>query len=656
MSYDSYFKNVKRGKLNKIRYGGGGHPALIEYDSMPLKLKDKVVELIGNPYKAVKYNQFRVLLVPDRVAITFFSNYKKPNGHYLRTETAKQYHQNAMFLNALHIVSQNATARRKTLGGRRVGIWKNLTKITAELKDEFGHSLPGAEFRLRNVYKKYRDNSYISLIHGNTGNSNSRKVTEMLERLILAIYVRDNKPYPNMVNDTYMRFLSGTDTLFDKATGEVFDRSNFVNKKGEFITISDSVIRDYINAPKNRPVLDSLRNDFHYYNNKQRPHYHRHSPNFSGSKISLDDRDLPRVYSKNSKGKLTTSRVKTYYAYDVVSHALIGVAYSKKKDAELFLDCLRNMFQFLHRNNVGMPMEMEVEHHLVSKYKNDLMKSGELFSHVHFCAAGNSQEKRAEHFNKEKKYGFEKRYHDGVGRFYLSEANRPKQSKRWDDDGMHAYFKKHTFEELVADDLWIQEQYNNGLHPNQTKYKGQSRMQVFLDNLNQDMVKYSEAKVAKFVGLSVKTSIRRNQYVVAFRDKFVLPTPEVMAFLKPNNKSVTAFGLPNENGIINQVHLYQDENFIASCKQLQTYNEAIAERTEIDNEIRTEQAKYISKYDKMVRDARKKLQKIEIIKNDFEDLAQTVEIHKPELVKKEVDEWGSFGSGLDYSNMAEENL
>ena len=656
MSYDSYFKRVKRGKLNRTRHGGNGRSALIEYDSMPLNIKDKIIELIGNPYKAVKYNNFRKHLLPDRVAITFFSGYKKPNGHYLRTEKAKQYHQNAMFLNAIHIISQNASARRKTLGGRSVGIWENLTKITAELKEEFAHSLPGAEFRLRNVYKKYRADSYISLVHGNVGNQNTRKVTEKLEQLILAIYVRDNKPYPNMVNDVYKRFLNGDDTLFDKTTGEVFDRSDFMNSKGEFVNISDSIIRDYINSPKNRPLLDSLRNDFHYYNNSQRPHSHRHSPHFSGSKISLDDRDLPRVYSENSKGKLTTSRVKTYYAYDVTSHALIGVSYSKKKDAELFLDCLRNMFQFLHRHDVGMPMEMEVEHHLVSKFKNDLMKSGELFSHVHFCAAGNSQEKRAEHFNKEKKYGFEKRYHDGVGRFYLTEANRPKQSKRWDDDGMHAYNKKHTYDELVADDLWIQEQYNNGLHPNQVKYKGQSRMQVFLNNLNDSMVKYSEAKVAKFVGMSVKTSIRRNQYVVAFRDKFVLPTPAVMALLKPNNKTVVAYGLPNESGIINNVHLYQDENFIASCKQLQTYNEAIAERTETDNEIRTDQAKYIAKYDKIVRDARKELPKIEIIKNDFEELREPVEIHEPELVIKEVDEWDNYGSDNNYSDMAVTNL
>ncbi len=39
------------------------------------------------------------------------------------------------------------------------------------------------------------------------------------------------------------------------------------------------------------------------------------------------------------------NRVKAYYAYDVVSGAVVGYAYNRLKTAELFLDCMRNMFR-----------------------------------------------------------------------------------------------------------------------------------------------------------------------------------------------------------------------------------------------------------------------------------------------------------------------
>ena len=103
------------------------------------------------------------------------------------------------------------------------------------------------------------------------------------------------------------------------------------------------------------------------------------------------------------------NRVKAYYAYDVCSGALTGAAYSRKKDTDLYIGCLRDMFRFLDRRSLGLPLEMEVENHLVNQFEDDLMRAGNLFPFVRWCAPTNSQEKHAEQFNRAKKYGYEKR-------------------------------------------------------------------------------------------------------------------------------------------------------------------------------------------------------------------------------------------------------
>lgn len=132
------------------------------------------------------------------------------------------------------------------------------------------------------------------------------------------------------------------------------------------------------------------------------------------------------------------NRVKAYYAYDVVSGAVVGYAYNRLKTAELFLDCMRNMFRTLDRNGMYIPAELEVEHHLVSDFADGLMQAGTVFPLIHWCNPGNSREKRAEHFNRAKKYGVEKRTQVGIGRWYARlEANRPKEEKVYDEKTTH---------------------------------------------------------------------------------------------------------------------------------------------------------------------------------------------------------------------------
>ena len=632
ISKSNYKQLIRREKINRLKLGGNGRHALIEYNSIPPRFRKEIERKLGyDPSKKTRHQAFREYLKIDKDAVSFFANYLTETDQPLPIERQREYHQNAMFLNALHSFRNDILGRRRAMAGRTSGIMENLTDVINDLRDEFGHTLPSNHIRLKDRLKRYINEGYTSLIHRGYGNNNSRKVNEALERLILSIYIMNNKPYPVMVRDIYLEFLSGKIDIVDRASGELFAREDFFNEKGQPVTISEATIWNYVNNPKNRAIVDSKRNDFHYYNNIHRPHHHRRRPEYSLSKLSLDDRDLPYGKTLYSGKKI---RVKAYYSYDVCSGALIGAAYSKTKDKELFLECNRDMFSFLHQNNLPFPLELEVEHHIVNKFADDLMKAGNVFKHVRYCNAGNSQEKRAEHLNRAKKYGYEKRYLDGVGRFTLTEANRPKQDKEWDDEGMHIKDKMFDFDELVAMDRFTIEKFNNSLHPDQKTYPGKTRMQVLLEHVNPNAVIFQDHIVAQYAGLHVQTTIRRNQYVRVNYANYQLPNANLVERLQPNNYKVDAYYLPDDD--VDRVHIFQNGLYLATCMKINRYNEATVEQTDEDRQYYEDQSKYVSGFDSMIRKGREeKTTKVEILsKEDLND----IKVEVVETTEKE-DNW-----------------
>lgn len=329
----------------------------------------------------------------------------------------------------------------------------------------------------------------------------------------------------------------------------------------------------------------------------QRPHVHRHAPEFSFSKISFDDRDLPR------KLKDTKARPKAYYAYDVASQCVVGFAYNRNKNVDLVVDMFRSMFRLIERNGWGIPAQVEVENHLMSQWKEGFLKAGVVFPFVRFCAPLNSQEKRAEHFNGAKKKSVEHRNHLGIGRFYARNEKYRTESKKISDELNDTYEDQeyYTWEQLITEDMMDVREFNNSPHPNQKKYPGMTRWQVLVGNMNPNLQPLDKAMLYRFIGEQVSTSIRRNSYCrIQYKD-YWLSSPEVLDRLEPNNLKVDAYFLPDDNGEIGDIYIYQNGNLIDRLKDVGTYNEALAERTDEDERIMTEQNKLISKFDAMMK-------------------------------------------------------
>lgn len=466
------------------------------------------------------------------------------------------------------------------------------------LRVQFGHTLPGSMLRFRKKVAEYRREGYGCLISGKFGNQSARKVDYRTERLILGIAVLPNKPFNTNVAEMYNQFVCGELDVYDPETGELFNPDDFTDRDGEPRVLSETTINNYLNKPKNRVLIEHKLSSWSTFMHEQMPHMHRHAPEFSFSKISFDDRDLPR------KLKDTKARPKAYYAYDVASQCVVGFAYNRNKNVDLVVDMFRSMFRLIDRKGWGCPAQVEVENHLMSQWKDSFLKAGVMFPFVRICAPQNSQEKYAEPMNGAKKKAVEHRNHLGIGRFYAKDRHYRTEGRKVFDEQNDTYEDKqyYSWDELVADDMRDVMEFNNSLHPNQKKYPGMTRWQVLEANMNPNLEPINKAVLARFIGDHVETSVRRNSYCrVGYTDWWLSGTG-VLERLAPNNWKVDAYYLTDDDGNITDVYIYQNGMLVDKLQNVGTFNTADCEQTDADRAVFVEQRKKISGFNAYVRD------------------------------------------------------
>ena len=595
VSQANYQNWVTRKRIKVEQRGCRTKCALVAVDSLPREYKARVEELYPGGNAVLLRGWILSNYETDQAAVTYFMDWAaREHSDKATAELARKYAVNASVLNCCIKLYNRSRDYRKLMGDKYD--WSMMAATIETLREEFGHDLPTSTLRFRKKVNEYKEYGYECLISGKFGNQCARKVDFKTERLVLSITVLPNQPYGSDVHDMYIRFVCGELDVFDIETGEIFNPDDFTDKNGDPKDLSESTIRNILNKPANRLLIEKARRGWSEFYHEQMPHMHRHGGEWSLSQITMDDVDLPR----RMKGG---EYVHAYYASDVVSQCRVGLAYGREKDDRLVVDCFRDMFRLIEKNGWGMPAGIEVEQHLMSKYKEGFLKAGEVFKFVRFCAPQNSQEKYQEALNGAFKTTIAHKNHEGIGRWYGKGARRVDQ-KKVSDSSNHTYEDRryYTFEELVADDLRDTYEWNHTLHPNQKKFPGMTRWDVLVGRINPTLRPLDKLTLARYIGERVETSIRRNSTVrVAYMDWW-LSGPEVLEQLEPNNHKVTAYYLPDEEGKPTDVFLYQNDRYIDKVRPMETYNRVMAERTEEDERIKTEQNKIVSHFGKWLRD------------------------------------------------------
>ena len=422
---------------------------------------------------------------------------------------------------------------------------------------------------------------------------NARKVNAAVERVLLCLANKRSKPYPNQVLADYQAFLAGSLPIVDVLTAELYDPATF--RKGEkLLTLSESTVKNVLKDPDNQAVLAKMLASHLEYDSKHRPFVHRLKPSYSLSKISMDDRQLP---FKLSNGK----KAWAYLVFDVLSGCVVGVATGHDKNRELFKAALADMIANPTLRG-KMPLEIEIEQHIASTFKQDLLKQGEVFTFVRFCLGGNAKEKHAENNIRGLKYGQEK---NRAG-FQFRPFARLSNNRLNQDEKPVTY----TLEQVSANLLTDIAAYHAELHPNQGLYPGMTRLQVLEAHLCPDCPTIELPKLARYVGQQVGTSIQNSQYVRVKNGKYHLPSPRILEQI--NSLEVQAYYLPDK--LEECIWLYQGENYLGECKLLERFQTAQSEQTEADVKILADFRSYRKEYDTMIREKTEGIQLLEVVK------------------------------------------
>ena len=201
--------------------------------------------------------------------------------------------------------------------------------------------------------------------------------------------------------------------------------------------------------------------------------------------------------------------------------------------------------------------------------------------------------------------------------------------------------KTYSYEELVADDIRAIRTFNAQPHPNQKRYPGMSRWDVLCAHQNPNLAPWDKAVLYRFIGQHTETTIRQNTYCTVMYNQYGLPSPEIIEKLEPRNYKVDAYYLPDADGTINEVHIYQNGRYIATCKPVARYNENTAEQTEADKAAYTEQAKYVAQFDKMMKDG--KIKRVGILAKEEAKLITEVQAEAVPLpIQAEEEDYSAY--------------
>lgn len=588
LTYDMLKNDSKRGFLKIARRGINGN-TLIDVKSIRRPERLRVIEAAYGKVEDKK-NTSNYNIEIDTEARAYYISCD------LDPQRVEEYTNQASILNALRSGMEkqiDALAR----SGKRLKMgefWNDAADFYLEQLETYTCKPLGNARSIERVFKQYfkgNKKNYDTLIHGNKGNDAARKVSADIERLLVAIWRTNDKPFVNVVHERYLEFVSGERIIIDTKTGEQFAPADF-RYKGRAMEVSVATVWNYLKDIVNETAVYADRNGNFDYMNKRRPKQKRKLGKYSLSKISMDDVALSR--------KSVRGWIYKYMSVEVLSGYWFRPEYVVGKPSlQTVYGAFRNMFCELEELGMPQPGELEIEHALM-KHIDWL---NEVFPHVRF--AKSATDKRAEHAIRALKYGVSKKEGHMRGRWYGKHEAYKSVRNKVEGDFIEPEYQPQT---IIADDLADIEKHNNSLHPLQKTFPGMTRKEVFMKYVNPDLEAIDKSYLYQYIGNETETSIYNNDYCPVQEMDFWLRSYDDLRRLKPNNNKVTAYWLPEKDGSINTVYLYQDGTYIGEAYNSTTYhyNEFAIERTEggEDEANMLHQNKRNAKFDKVIRNRR----------------------------------------------------
>ena len=215
MKEGTYNSNKTRGNIITHGTGGNGRTVYIDYEALPAKYKDKVVEAYGNPYEYVLTQPILDSIKYDQEAFTFYTQYELPNGDRLpasekdlkgkpQINYVSRYTIAASWLNMVQVLTADKASLKKELNISVMDFWKTVGSLikTHQVK------LPASRKHLIPKLKEYTEKGYVSLIDLHKfGNSHSLKIKgDVAQAYLFKLLSLRNKHDDTIISEEYSRW------------------------------------------------------------------------------------------------------------------------------------------------------------------------------------------------------------------------------------------------------------------------------------------------------------------------------------------------------------------------------------------------------------------------------------------------------------------
>ena len=454
---DTLRQNVHRGNIQSAHRGGGeGGYALYIYSSLPDKYQKRFVAKYGDPEQKLIREMIMSKVKKDENAELFFEEYRyDKNGEQvpLPERIQAEYVWNASVLNALISELDTLRPKRNMLGGSR-NVWETLLARVEEWREEYAHTLPGSEGRLKSLVNQYRPQNYAVLVSGKYGNSNTLKIEEEAGRYLVALKRSRVPVYTDM---------------------QIFEEYNRVApERGWKPLKSPRSLREWLNSSRIEPLwYDAVHGEMKAHQRYGR----KHKTELPSRRDSLwyGDGTKLNLYYKDEHGNVRTIGV--YEVMDAYSEVLLGFHISENENYEAQYHAYRMALQTSGHKPYELVHDNQGGHKKLERVSDGLLAK---ISHIHRPTAPYSGQSKTI----ESAFGrFQSQVLHKDWRFTGQNITTKKASSRPNLEFIEANKDKlYTLAELKAKYVEARREWNEMKHP----ATGISRIGMYNTSVNEE--------------------------------------------------------------------------------------------------------------------------------------------------------------------------
>ena len=324
MSYECYKSLLRRKSITVVRPGKGlEHCALVDYDSLPTRFKQRFIGIYGDPHMQKEQDKD---IRMDSEARGFFEEFCLPDGTHIKGDKIAEFTLNASVLNVLIDMEKTQGVQRRLHGNSTPINWPPIYDTCEELRATYGHTLPRNVARLRDKIREYKRDGYASLVSGHLVNGNACKITEEGGRYIIALKCSRTPVYNNA-------------QILEKYNSEAASRGwkplktqvalvNFLSRPEVEIQWKGAVIGDtkakMIYTRQHSTILPTMPNALWYGD---------------GTRLNL-------FYKAYVDGRYQLATLNVYEVIDAASEVFLGCYISNTESFETLYEATRNALEF----------------------------------------------------------------------------------------------------------------------------------------------------------------------------------------------------------------------------------------------------------------------------------------------------------------------